>query len=498
MKKIVLSFVSLCLYFYTFSQTTSKAALENVILSHDSLLFNIGFNTCDIRQFEQLLSDDFEFYHDKDSICLKTEFLQKLRTGLCKSPESYQSRRELITESTEIFPLYKNKTLYGAIQSGLHRFYETNAGKKETFASSARFTHVWILEKGVWKLKRSLSYDHKNSDVDLSAISIFDHEQEIEKWLSENHIPTLGVGVINDGKLQKVKVYGALQKGVSAPYNTIFNVASLTKPITAIVVLKLASQGKWNLDEPICKYWTDPDVAQDPYSKKLSSRHILSQQSGFANWRWNNADEKLHFEFEPGTKYQYSGEGFEYLRKAVENKFHKSLDQLAKQLIFDPLQMNDTQFFWDAKTDSNRYAIGYDNKSIPYPIVKTKSASAADDLLTTVEDYGKFLCSVMNADGLSKTIYEDMIKNQVDTKKGKHFGLGFEIYYLKNGDIALSHGGSDKGAQTIFFILPKTKQGLIIFTNVDEGYKVYEKIITHYLGKAGNKIIEIETSNSKG
>ena len=133
-------------------------------------------------------------------------------------------------------------------------------------------------------------------------------------------------------------------------------------------------------------------------------------------------------------------------------------------------------------------------KEMPYKTVKNKTANGADDLLTTVEDYGKFLVSVMNGIGLSEKVFEDMVTHQVATKNGKHFGLGFEIYNFKNGDYALSHGGADNGVQTIVFIFPKTKKGLIIFTNVDDGYKVYEKIITHYLGEQGKEIIEIETT----
>ncbi len=86
-----------------------------------------------------------------------------------------------------------------------------------------------------------------------------------------------------------------------------------------------------------------------------------------------------------------------------------------------------------------------------------------------------------------------MTTNQVATKNGKHFGLGFEIYDFGNGNIALSHGGADKGVQTIVFIFPKTKQGLLIFTNVDDGYKVYEQLLIQYLGDYGKKIFEIET-----
>ena len=269
--------------------------------------------------------------------------------------------------------------------------------------------------------------------------------------------------------------------------------ASLTKPVTALVALKLVSLGKWTLDEPIYNYWTDPDVSSDKNSKLLTTRHILSHQTGFPNWRENNKDGKLNFEFTPGTKYQYSGEGFEYLRKALEVKFHKSINQLASELIFEPLQMTDTKYFWDEKTDSSRFAIGYDKNGVAYKTEKNKTANGADNLLTTVEDYGNFLCSIMKGEGLTKEVYDDMVKPQVATNKGKHFGLGFEIYDFGNGDYALSHGGVDKGCQTIVFVFPKTKQGLIIFTNVDEGYKVYEKLIKHYLGEFGNRIFEIET-----
>ncbi|MDT0293549.1 serine hydrolase [Mesonia ostreae] len=494
-KKIVL-FLVISIFFSASSiaQLDKNSELYKTILSKDSLLFNVGFNTCDISQFENLLSKDLVFIHDKDGISGKKEFLYNLRNGLCSRPDTYQSRRELLKSSTEIYPLHKNDTIYGAIQVGTHRFYETIAGKKERFASSAKFTNVWLLENGEWKLTKSLSYGHE-TDFDIyEEAFIFDNDKEIEKWLKSNNIPTLGLGVIKEGELQQIKVYGDLTKGKTAPYNTIFNVASLAKPVTAMVALKIVSSGKWDLDEPIFKYWTDPDVADDPRSKKLTTRHILSHQTGFPNWRYSNKANKLNFQFEPGSQYQYSGEGFEYLRKALENKFNKSLNQLAKELILEPLTMTDTQYIWNDKIDGKRVAIGYDSKGKPYKTVKNKTANGADDLLTTVEDYGKFLVSVMNGVGLSEKVFEDMTTHQVETKNGKHFGLGFEIYDFKNGDYALSHGGADKGVQTIVFIFPKTKKGLLIFTNVDDGYKVYEKIIAHYLRDQGKEIMEIETS----
>lgn len=476
-----------------FPQEEKGSALYKTIMSKDSLLFDIGFNTCDIKQFENLYTEDFEFYHDKDSISDKARFLKTLKSGICSPTREYNYRRELIDGSTEIYPLSKNGILYGAIQIGAHRFHEGSAGNTEQAGSFAKFTHLWLLKNKEWKLSRSLSYNHQMISSAANKSGLFDNEQETEKWLKENNVPTLGIGIISDGKLKQVKVFGNLKREVAAPYNTIWNVASLTKPVTAIVALKLVSQGKLDLDEPLYKYWTDPDIVKDPYLKLLTTRFILSHQTGFPNWRSSNESKKLDFKFKPGKQYQYSGEGFEYLRKALEKKFLKTLDQLASELVFKPLNMNDSQLIWNDKIDLSRYAINYDNKGNAYQPTKNKTANAADDLLTTIEDYGKFLCSVMNSDGLNPKVFNEMISHQVATKEDKYFGLGFEIYALGNQNYALSHGGADKGVQTIFLLLPKTKQGLLIFTNVDDGYKIYEKIVVHYLGENGRKIVDIET-----
>ncbi len=489
MKKHLTTLFTLLTFFSVFAQVDKKSDLYKTILAKDSLLFDVGFNHCNIKQFESLLSDNLKFYHDKDGISDKTKFLTDLKKGICNSQTNRHVQRFLVKESTEIFPLSKNGVIYGAVQNGTHKFSE----KRESQGGIAKFTNVWQLENGEWKLTTSFSFDHQADEYKNTEKSIFDNVNEIKKWLKENSVPTLGIGIIENGKLQEVKVFGEISKGNFAPYNTIFNVASLTKPVTAIVALKLVSLGKWDLDEPLYHNWTDPDIANDPRNKKLTTRIILSHQSGFPNWRWMNDTKKLNFQFDPGTKYQYSGEGMEYLRKGLEKKFNKSLQQLASDLIFRPLKMSDTRYVWDDHIDTLRLAIGYDKNGKAYDTVKNKTPNAADDLLTTIEDYGKFLVSVMNGDGLQENVFEEMTKNQVASSKGKHFGLGFEIYDLGKGDIALSHGGSDNGVQTIVFVLPKTKQGLLIFTNSDTGASVYETLLKHYLGENGQKIFDIET-----
>lgn len=142
------------------AQFPSGNALLNEIKTRDSLLFDIGFNTCDVRQFEQLLSDDFEFYHDQSGAILsKTEFVDGIRDGLCTNP--FHPVRKLVPGSMTVYPLYKSDTLYAAVQVAKHRFYERMEDGTFAFRSIARFDHLWILENGQWKLKRCLSYDHQ-------------------------------------------------------------------------------------------------------------------------------------------------------------------------------------------------------------------------------------------------------------------------------------------------------------------------------------------------
>lgn len=304
----------------------------------------------------------------------------------------------------------------------------------------------------------------------------------------------MGIGWIKEGKIQVTKVYGELEKGKEATDSTLFNVASLTKPITALIALKLTNSGLWNLDEPLCKYWIDPDVVNDPRALKLTSRHVLSHQTGFANWRHNNIDGKLSFEFEPGSYYQYSGEGFEYLRKALEMKFNKSLDQLADELVFKPLKMENTHFYWDSTIDESRFAKWHRADGTIYKTYKNNSANAADDLITTIEDYCKFMVHIMDSAGLSEELYTQMISPQARVKPNKYFGLGWMVdENIGNGEIAINHGGDDKGVHTIAFILPNSKQGLVLFTNCDNGIDIYIQSILYYLGELGQGIINVET-----
>lgn len=300
---------------------------------------------------------------------------------------------------------------------------------------------------------------------------------QVLEYMKEYVIPTLGFGIIQNGRIKQVEILSTTSKEVSTE-RTLFNVASLTKPVVAMLTLQLVSKKQWRLDEPLYTYWVDPDVAKDPRHKKLTSRHILSHQSGFANWRSSHPNGQLVFHFDPGTKFQYSGEGMEYLRRALEHKFGKSLEQLADSLLFDPLDMDHTHFYWNKSLDEADVAVGHDQSGNPNTFKKETEANAADDLLTSISDYTKFAAAVMKKYGLSKNVFKEMTKAQSKVKDNVHMGLGWELHQgFRKGEYVIMHRGVDSGTRCLVLLLPKSKDGLVILTNSDNGERIFNKLI---------------------
>jgi hypothetical protein len=163
MKTVKHLFVLFALFFFvhnTQAQENPNSELFKTLKAKDGLLFGLGFNKCETGRFDELVSENFEFYHDKSGITPSKEaFIKSIRDGLCKL--NYKPRRELVEGSLEVYPLSDKGILYGAIQTGAHRFYAIEKDKPEYLTSTARFMHLWKLEKGDWKLVRVLSYDHQ-------------------------------------------------------------------------------------------------------------------------------------------------------------------------------------------------------------------------------------------------------------------------------------------------------------------------------------------------
>ncbi|CAM1371965.1 Serine hydrolase (fragment) [Tenacibaculum litopenaei] len=157
MKILMLLWLFLCSLF-GFSQVSKQSTLYKTLAQKDSLLFERCFNRCELDTLSEIISEDFEFYHDQSGFSDKSTFLASIKKAICSSPAA-KPLRSLVPNTLQVYPLYKQGVLYGAIQQGHHEF-SIATQKHNTATSRAQFTHLWLLENTTWKLKRVLSFNH--------------------------------------------------------------------------------------------------------------------------------------------------------------------------------------------------------------------------------------------------------------------------------------------------------------------------------------------------
>lgn len=312
-------------------------------------------------------------------------------------------------------------------------------------------------------------------------------DQKVPIWLKAFNVTGVAIADIENGKIAWTAFYGDRVPGAPANEKTLYSIASLTKPITAEIILRLASEGKLSLDEPLYPYWIDPEVANNPWNKLLTPRLCLSHQTGFPNWRYQTHG-VLTFLFQPGTQTGYSGEGYDYLARFAEKKTGQPFEQLAQRYVFDPIHMKDTSYtpqpWWDGR------------QAKPVKSDPRTKWDAADLLRTTVSDYANFVISVMRNQQLTKetaaqrlTITRNLTSPEKESvlcesspdpdhcKVSTGFSLGWHIVSINN-QLIVDHTGADADVKTFAMFIPQQQSGLIIFTNgPDVDHQIIDKIL---------------------
>lgn len=317
-----------------------------------------------------------------------------------------------------------------------------------------------------------------------AVLSNSEFKSKLEALLQDQNVPTAAVGLIKENEIIATKVFGLGSSINDASSELLFSVASLTKPVSMMLALTLASNNMWDIDEPLAHYWIDPDLKEDSLVFKLTGRQVLSHQGGFINWRSMNSNGKLKFETEPGSSFRYSGEGFEYLKHAIEKKNHQPFEQLVSSYLFKPLKMDHSFLIWPDQLDTMLYAGRFDEKGKKYPIEKVTSANSAASLITTIQDYTRFAVACLKGQGISRSLNEQIHTPQIMVPQAKDVGIGLSwvvVQNLSGGEYALMHSGSDPGIKTFVILLPKSKRGLVVFANGDNGQKVYEQVLKELL-----------------
>lgn len=299
-------------------------------------------------------------------------------------------------------------------------------------------------------------------------------------------IVTGAIGVLRHGNLAFERYYGEAAPGVAAGPNTRFDVASITKTVAAETFLRMVAAGVADLDEPLHPYWVDPDLADDPRHRLLTPRIILSQRSGLPNWRFFRTDRRLAFEHEPGSAYSYSGEGFNYLWRAMERKVGASFPEFVHRYLFGPLGIESARLTV-GRADREQVALGadqdgrrYDPGCRPGFCWPDGQWSAAGGMLITLRDYARVMSAISASEGYGPALTAQ--RDQIVTDTGREsvvqcasapeacpiaqgYGLGFVEVDL-GARRTIGHEGGDWSQLSLAYSYLPSRDGLIIFLNV--------------------------------
>lgn len=278
--------------------------------------------------------------------------------------------------------------------------------------------------------------------------------------------------------------YADTEKGIAVSGNTVFEAASLSKPVFAYAVLRMVDRGEWDLDEPLWNILEYERLAHDERVRELTTRHVLTHTTGLPNWAWG--DTPLDFQVDPGTRWGYSGEGFVYLQRAVEAKTGLTLEQIGMLEVFEPLGMTSTHYRWIESYDTLA-AIPHDELGYPARRRVPESGNAAGSLHTTATDYLRFVSAIMNGEGLTPATRDAMLApganltgavwgDDPEPKAHLFWGLGWGLQEGRRGH-SFWHWGDQGTARCFVLAYPETGDALVYFTNSANGLAIGPAIL---------------------
>lgn len=312
-------------------------------------------------------------------------------------------------------------------------------------------------------------------------------ESEIRQLMKKRNIPGMSIVIIENAEIVSHGGYGLKNSETDdlVNDNTVFEAASLSKPVFAYGVLQMVEEGLLNLDKPLVEYLAYSDVENDERLKRITARMALSHATGFPNWRGHGNLLKIYFQ--PGKKFSYSGEGFVYLQKVVERLLGRSMQEYLQEKVFQPLGMDHSSFVWQRSYEKLK-ASGHDADGRPLTIsLKREPANAAFTLHTTALDYAKFVIAVLKDMGLKHETVNEMMTTQIRVDAGCvncihkplgklsdsiSWGLGWGL----QGD-SFWHWGDNPGFKNYIVGSRREKKGMIIFTNSSNGLSIIPEII---------------------
>lgn len=327
-------------------------------------------------------------------------------------------------------------------------------------------------------------------------------ESFLKKEMDSIGMPGLTIAIINNGKMVYHKALGIANVNTKTMVDeeSIFEAASMSKPVFAYLVMKMVDKGLLTLDTPLYRYLPYPDIARDERYKLITARIVLTHRTGFPNWRYfNMADSSLHvhypdlyLKFTPGTQYGYSGEGFLYLAEVVAHltaRTLQTLEPLYEQEVAVPMEMPHAWFTGNSYITQHKVS-GHVNGKVhfsngttwpsPFPTWDSTYFNPAASLHTDVVSYANFVINWMKGKGLTKKSFNEMLKPQYKLPEDPsnpgeptETGLGIFITNTAYGT-RYQHGGNNGNFQSNFVWYIPQKSGYIYFTNCNKS-EAFEK-----------------------
>lgn len=315
-----------------------------------------------------------------------------------------------------------------------------------------------------------------------------DLRQQIPVLLDACGITGMSIVLLRDGLPWWHQVFGLANKATEEPLKktTIFEAASFTKPVMATAAMQLVEQGMLQLDVPLLSYDSEGCLKDIPQAETITLRHVLSHSSGLPNWRRKN--KPLRGDWQSGTRFTYSGEGYEYLRRVLEQHL-TDLPASIRQSLLIPLGMKHTTLLWPEKAPATK-AAGHDKAQVPQALRYWPQLNAAASLHSTAADFARFMSCFLVADHrhpacLSNWITATMLTPQIiandlpswddEWPDGRmqlcddvQWGLGWGLQTTDDGP-SFWQWGDNSWYQHFAAGWPESGTGIVVMTNSVKG-----------------------------
>ena len=293
----------------------------------------------------------------------------------------------------------------------------------------------------------------------------------------------------------------AMQLEMAVQEDTVFEAASMSKPMFAWLAMRACELGRLTLDRPLAEQMHVSDLQaffadtravpeqQLAWRAQITPRHLLSHSSGLPNWRDEIEDQAksdlltLPLAFQPGTDFRYSGEGYALLQRCLEIIEARPLQDIAQRQLFEPQSMRNSGFVLTPVLDALR-AHGHAEDGRPLPAGRYTRANAAYTLYTTAQDYARFLRLMMTQPPAQMLNPQIEVKSRPAIQRPRlahsdavHWSLGFALNPTAQGLIAYHSGTNSTGFRAYSQFSPTRKSGLVFLSNGLGGNEVWQKLV---------------------